>query len=205
MFGKIKVAALLSALLLGALVLSCSEDSNYDQRAVLYVSSINEGKPFLSDVLNQGDSLWNRTRSAYKTDDDFITEDRVQVVFHNKPYNKIVDPSQGALGNFLVTGYDVEFIPLGGAPVPVQPFSGRMSTLVPANEEVTAEILLVPYGAKVVDPLFSLEYNPNVEIMTHARIIFHGEEVQTNRKTDFEAMVTVNFADPLTTKNQQNQ
>jgi hypothetical protein len=57
----------------------------------------------------------------------------------------------------------------------------------------------------VDDPLFSLEYNPNVEIMTHARIIFHGEEVQTNRKTDFEAMVTVNFADPLTTKNQQNQ
>ena len=203
MFGKIKVAALLSALVLGALILSCSEDSNYDQRTVVYVSSINENKPFLCDVLNQGDSLYMpHSTTVYKTDDDYVTEDRIQIVFHSKPYNEIIDPSTGALGSFLVTGYDVEFLPQGGDPVPVPPFSGKTSVLVPANEEIAAEILLVPYAAKQVSPLMELMYHPN-EIMSIARIKFYGHEVQANKEITFEAMISVNFADPLTTKNNQ--
>jgi hypothetical protein len=205
MSRRIKVAALFSALVLGAFIVSCSEDSNYDQRTVVFVSSINENAPFLSDVLNQGDSLYMpHSTTVYKTDDDYIQEDRIAVVFHNKPYNGIIDPSTGALGSFLVTGYDVEFLPLGSDPVPVPPFSGKTSVLVPANEEVTAEILLVPYAAKQVSPLQPLQYHPG-EIMSHARFTFHGHEIQANKEITFEAMVTVNFADPLTTKdNQQN-
>ena len=206
MYGKIKVAALLTTIVLGALILSCSEDSNYDQRTVVFVSSINENKPFLADVLNQGDSLYMpRSTTVYKTDDDYIVEDKIAVVFHNKPYNGIMDPTTGGLGSFLVTGYDVEFIPLGSNPVPVPAFSGKTSVLVPANEEVTAEILLVPYAAKQVSPLEELMYSPN-EIMSYARIIFYGHEVQADKdQITFETMITVNFADPLTTKtNQQN-
>jgi hypothetical protein len=204
MFGKIKVAALLSALVLGALIVSCSEDSNYDQRTVVYVSSINENKPFLCDVLNQGDSLYiSRSTTIYKITDDYITEDRIQIVFHNKPYNGIIDPSTGALGSFLVTGYDVEFIPRAGDPVPVPAFSGKTSVLVPANEEVAAEILLVPYAAKQDSVLARLMYQPG-EIMSNAHLKFYGHEVQANKEITFEAMITVNFADPLTTKNNQN-
>jgi len=41
--------------------------------------------------------------------------------------------------------------------------------------------------------------------MSIARIKFYGHEVQANEEITFEAMITVNFADPLTTKdNQQN-
>jgi hypothetical protein len=202
MSGKAKVAAFLSALILGALILSCSEDSNYDQRAVVYVSSINDDKPFLCDVLNQGDSLWNSTKTAYKTDDDFITEEWVKIVFHNKPYSAIIDPAAGDLGNVLITSYDVSFTPLGGAAVPVQPFTGHTSILVPPDEFVPASILICPFAAKQVDPLLSLMYSPN-EIMSYAHVVFHAEEVQTTRTFTFETSLTVNFADPLNSKDNQ--
>ncbi len=199
MSGKVKAAVVASALVLITVVLSCSEDSNYDQRTVVYVSSINKDAPFLCDVLCQGDSIYEKDQIHFKYSDDFVTEDWIQVVFTNKPYNSIVDPDKGSLGDFLVTGYDVEFIPYRGAPVPVPPFSGSTSVLVPAGTAVPASILLVPYAFKNVDPLLSLMYTNN-EIMARAHITFHGQEVQTNNNISFEVNVTVNFADPLVTK-----
>ena len=67
MFGKSKVVVLASALLLVAVILSCSEDTNYDQRTVVYVGGINGDKPFMCDVLNQGDSLYEEDMITYKT------------------------------------------------------------------------------------------------------------------------------------------
>jgi len=199
MSGKVKAAVVASALVLITVILSCSEDSNYDQRTVVYVSSINKDAPYLCDVLCQGDSIYQKDQIHFKYSDDFVTEDWIQVVFTNKPYNSIVDPNKGSLGDFLVTGYDVEFIPYGGAPVPVQPFSGTTSVLVPSGTAVPASILLVPFAAKNVDPLLGLMYTNN-EIMARAHITFHGQEVQTNNNIKFEVNVTVDFADPLVTK-----
>ena len=199
MSGKVKAAVVASALVLITVILSCSEDSNYDQITVVYVSSINKDAPYLCDVLCQGDSIYEKDQIHYKYSDDFVTEDWIQVVFTNKPYNSIVDPDKGSLGDFLVTGYDVEFIPYGGAPVPVQPFSGTTSVLVPSGTAVPASILLVPFAAKNVDPLLGLMYTNN-EIMARAHITFHGQEVQTNNNIKFEVNVTVDFADPLVTK-----
>jgi hypothetical protein len=64
---------------------------------------------------------------------------------------------------------------------------------------VEAYIVLVPFAAKTVDPLLSIEYT-NQEIYTNAHITFRGVEVQTNRELKFEAGLHVNFADPLITK-----
>jgi hypothetical protein len=204
MFGKSKVVMLAFALLLAAVILGCSEDSNYDQRTVVYVGGINGDKPFLCDVLSQGDSLYMPDMVTYKTSDDFITEDWVEVVFYNKPYSTVIEPGTGSLGDFLVTGYDVEFIPLGGASNPVASFSGSTSILVPASESVTGSILLVPFSSKNVDPLNSMKYSP-LEIMSRAHITFHGRYVQTTTDVEFTADLTVNFADPLLTTNDQNQ
>ncbi|MFA4947568.1 MAG: hypothetical protein WC674_03545 [Candidatus Krumholzibacteriia bacterium] len=204
MFGKSKVVVLASALLLVAVILSCSEDSNYDQRTVVYVGGINGDKPFLCDVLNQGDSLFKEDMITYKTVDDNITEDYVAVVFYNKPYSTVVEPGAGSLGDFLVTGYDVEFIPFGAAAIPVPSFSGSTSILVPASGSVTGNILLVPFSAKNIDPLDSMKYTP-LEIMTRAHITFRGHYLQTSTNVEFVADLSVNFADPLLTTNDQNQ
>ncbi|MBN1884583.1 MAG: hypothetical protein JW876_03530 [Candidatus Krumholzibacteriota bacterium] len=193
---KFTFIALMLTLVAGAAIIGCDEDSNYDQRTVLYVSNFNEGKPFLSDVLNQGDSLYYDDEVTYKISDDYVEEDWLKVEFHNKPYNGIIDPASGALGDFLLTGYDVSFIPMGGAAVPVQNFSGTMSTLVPADAYVEAYILLVPFAAKLVTPLFDIHYS-NSEILANAYITFHGHEVQTERDIDFSASIVVGFADVL--------
>lgn len=200
MFGKSKVVVLAFALLLVAVILGCSEDSNYDQRTVVYVGGINGDSPFLCDVLSQGDSLYQDDLITYKTSDDFITEDRVEVVFYNKAYSTVVEPGTGSLGDFLVTGYDVEFIPLDGGSTPVAAFTGSTSILVPESESVTGTILLVPFAAKNVDPLDSMKYSP-LEIMARAHFTFHGHYLQTSTLVEFEANLTVNFADPLTTTN----
>ena len=206
MSRKVKVLAFASALVLVAIIMSCSEDSNYDQRTVVYVSSIANDRPFICDVLCQGDSVFEDDGVTFLRGDDFITEDYLPVVFTNTPYNSIVDPANGSLGQFLVTGYDVEFIPYGGAAVPVQPFSGTTSILVPSGESVEAYILIVPFGAKALQPLLGLAYQTDdLEIMARAHITFHGEEIQAGTKVDFEANVTVNFADPLLTKTDQEK
>lgn len=202
MFKPTHLISFVAALVLAVILMSCTDESNYDQRTVVYVASMNDDAPFLCDVLNQGDSLYERDGVTYKTDDDYITEDFIKVVFHNRPYNNIVDPGSGSLGDFLVTDYDVEFVPYGSAPVPVEPFSGKTSIYVPAGELVEGYILIVPFGAKNVDPLLSLMYTPQ-EIMTIANITFRGHEIQTDREVSFSAGLTVNFADPLLTKSQQ--
>jgi len=204
MFGKRKVVILAFALLLATVILSCSEDSNYDQLTVVYVGGINADKPFLCDVLSQGDSLYNPDLITYKTIDDFVNEDWVEVVFYNKPYSSIIEPGTGSLGDFLVTGYDVEFIPLDRSETPVASFSGSTSILVPASESVTGYALLVPYSAKNSDPLDSMKYT-NIEIMARAHFTFHGHYVQTTTQVEFEADLSVNFADPLLTTSDQNQ
>lgn len=185
-----------TALIIGALLVGCDEDSNYDQRTIVYISNINEGFPVLSDVRNQGDSLYERDGVTWKRDDDYWVEDWVTVEFHNRPYSSIVDPCNSSLGDFLVTSYDVEFITMDGTPTPVPPFTGETSVLVPANSLVEAAILLVPVAAKQVSPLVDLEYTAN-EIMTNVHITFHGHEIQTDREVHFPAGVVVNFADIL--------
>jgi hypothetical protein len=204
MFGKSKVVVLASALLILGVILSCSEDTNYDQRTVVYVGGVNEDKPFMCDVLNQGDSLFQEDMVTYKTIDDNVTEDYVAVLFYNKPYSTVIEPGTGSLGDFLVTGYDVTFHSMGGADEPVAPFSGSTSILVPASGSVTAYVLLVPFSAKNSDPLDSMKYTA-IEIMSRAHIIFHGHYVQTETLVDFATDLTVDFADPLLTTQDQNK
>lgn len=206
MSRKVMLITFASLFMLVAVIMSCSEDTNYDQRTVVYVSSISHDRPFICDVLCQGDSVFNSDGVSFKFSDDYISEDFMAVEFTNKPYNSIVDVGEGSLGQFLVTGYDVEFIPYGGATVPLPPFSGTTSILVPAGESVEAYILIVPFQAKAVQPLIGLAYQADdLEILARAHITFHGEEVQGGNKVDFEASVSVSFADPLLTKTDQQK
>lgn len=185
-----------AGVLLALILLSCSENTPYDQRTVLIVSSVNDGSPFFSDVLNQGDSLYEKDGVTLKTDDDYVVEDYLKVTFYNKPYSNILDFDESSLGDFIVTGYDVEFVRTDGGTSPVPPFSGETSVLVPANSTVDANILLVPFSLKNQSPLVDLRYSPN-EILAYAHIKFYGHEVQTDRNLFFETGISVCFGDKL--------
>jgi hypothetical protein len=189
--------ALISVVCVWFLVIGCDEDSNYDERTVVYVASINDNIPFLSDVLDQGDSVYTKDHSSYLIYDDFVAEDYVKVQFHNKPYNSVLNVDCGtSLGDFLVTDYTVEFINMTGGASPVAPIVGKTSILVPANTFVEGYILLVPFAAKLIPPLSDLVYTNN-SIPAMANINFSGHEVQTDNVVEFSCGLTVNFADPL--------
>ena len=200
---KMSLVAAVMLIVGAAVMIGCdSKPDNYTTRTIVYVSYINEGMPFMCDVLYQGDSLYYEDTFILKLEDDFITEDRVKVLVHNRPYNALIEP-QLSLGDFLVTGYTVEFVSTDGGPTPLPPFTGNTSVLVPANEMVEFWIVIVPFDAKTVDPLLSMQYT-NQEIYSNARIIFTGHEIQTSREISFEAGLHVNFADPLITKSNKD-
>jgi len=193
---KLTAIALISIVAVWFFVMGCDEDSNYDSRTVVYVSSINDNAPYLSDVLNQGDSIYDQSGTQRITNDDYVEEDWLKVQFYNKPYNGIVGTGGGSLGDFLVTDYTVEFVSLTGGASPVVPFTGQTSILVPCNSMVEGFILVVPMYAKLISPLVDMQYTA-LEVMTVANITFSGHEVQTDRIVEFSCGVTVNFADPL--------
>jgi len=196
---KMSLVAAVVLLVGAAVMVGCdNKPDNYTTRTIVYVSYMNDGMPYLCDVLEQGDSLYYEDTFTLKLEDDYIREDRVKVLVHNRPYNGIIEPAL-SLGDFLVTGYTVEFVPTDGSSAPLPPFTGNTSVLIPADEMVEFWIVLVPFDAKTVDPLFSMQYT-NQEIYTNARITFRGHEVQTTREIAFVAGLHVNFADPLITK-----
>ena len=200
---KMSLVAVAFVMVGAAVMVGCdSKPDNYTGRTIVYVSYMNDGMPYLCDVLEQGDSLYYEETFILKLEDDFIREDRVKVIFHNRPYNGLVEPAL-SLGDFLVTGYTVEFATTDGSPNPVSAFTGQTSVLIPANEMVEAWIVLVPFDAKTVDPLLSMQYT-NQEIYANATVTFTGHEVQTDREISFTAGLHVNFADPLITKNNKD-
>jgi hypothetical protein len=200
---KMSLVAAVMIIVGAAVMVGCdNKPDNYKSRTIVYVSYINDGMPYLCDVLEQGDSLYYEETFILKLEDDYITEDRVKVTIANRPYDGLVEPAL-SLGDFLVTSYTVEFVTTDGSPTPLPPFTGNTSVLVPSDEMVEAWIVLVPFAAKTVDPLLSMEYT-NQEIYANAKITFSGHEVQTNREITFEAGLHVNFADPLITKNNKD-
>ncbi len=192
------ILTIISLMVFVGVMQGCDEDTSYDSRTVVYVSNINDGAPYFSDVLNQGDSL-RRENGDIVDIDDYIEEDWIKVTIHNRPYSSIANPAVSSLGDFLLTDYEVRFTTQGGATNPVPTFTGETSILVPSNSTVEAFILLVPFNAKTVDPLFAMRYT-DLEILASANITFRGHEVQTDRDIEFNASISVNFADFLGTE-----
>ena len=153
-------------LMVGAIIMvGCdNKPDNYTTRTIVYVSYMNDGMPYLCDVLSQGDSLYYQDTEDYKFTDDCITD---------------------------------------GNPTPLPPFTGNTSVLIPENEMIEAWIVIVPFDAKTVDPLVSMQYT-NLEIYTNATVTFRGHEIQTDREITFTAGLHVNFVDPLITKSNED-
>ncbi|MBD3178638.1 MAG: hypothetical protein GF417_03025 [Candidatus Latescibacteria bacterium] len=197
--SKVYSAVCAAIIFFGLFLCGCEADSSYEQRSVVYVSNINQGGgAFFSDVLNQGDTLFVEGTTTYQTQDDFVEEDNLILEFTNKPYSGLIDVDNGALSDFLVTGYEIVFEPMGGADIPVESFSGKTSILVPANTAVEAAIMIVPFQSKNRMPLMGMRYT-GLEILSNAHITFRGHEVRTDRNYTFEAGLMVNFGDELTT------
>jgi len=75
-----------------AFLVGCQSDPE-EKRAVITVSSINDNQPYFSDVISQGDSVYDRSGTPV-TWDDYVDEDWVNVTFYNKPTTRSTRPSR---------------------------------------------------------------------------------------------------------------
>jgi len=183
-----------------SLLASC--DSNSEQkRAVITVFSMNDNEPFFSDVLAQGDSVYDISGAPIQRD-DFVKEDYINITFYNKPYNdyNTADPGD-PLGEFLITRYRIDWERVDGSGTEVPPpFNGATSLILPIGAVTEGAVLLVPFEEKNKTYLQELSYvGPRVgqEVMCIAHYTFWGHEVGTggNRETSFKASISVNFGD----------
>ena len=66
-----------------AILVGCN-DGDEDTRTVITVASINDNQPFFSDVLAQGDSVYDKSGVPI-TRDDYVVEDEVLLVIPAVP------------------------------------------------------------------------------------------------------------------------
>lgn len=203
---KLKVAFFASLILVAGLVLGSCNNNNESQRSVVTVTSINGNAPFLSDVLDQGDSTYT-SGGAPVTQDDFVMEDWVPVVFKNRSYLPGTMGPNEPLSDFIITRYRVEWRwnePSGGLGLP-PPHDGATSLSIPSGEEVLGFFLLVPYEVKNSALMTAINYlNPGPppgawpdEYLMIASITFWGHEVGSEDEWEIPIELTVNFADPV--------
>lgn len=182
-----------------SLLASCNDDLE-DTRSIVTVASINENEPFFSDVLSQGDSVYDKSGVAI-TRDDYVVEDWVPVVFYNKPYNEFTTTSPGEpFGEVIITNYRIEWERIDnlGTEVP-NAYQGATSVVVPVGEMVQGGVLLVPFYEKNRAFLQELNYlGPRVgqEVLCIAHLTFWGHEVGApSREFTFNASLSVSFGD----------
>lgn len=181
-----------------ALLVSC--DDSEDTRSIVTVASINDNQPFFSDVLAQGDSVYDKSGIAV-TRDDYVAEDWVSVAFYNKPYSPFQTASPGEpYGEFIVTRYQItwERMDATGTEVP-NTYVGGTSIVLPVGEVTVGGVLLVPFYEKNRAFLQELNYlGPRVgeEVLCIAHFIFWGHEVGVpSREISFKADLSVDFGD----------
>ena len=183
-----------TALFIGlvAFVLGCDESAEQNT-FVVNVSSINNGSPLLSDVVNCAEP----TACTIPTD-------VVPVQFTNRIVSpNIVDPGT-AWYDFHLRRYTVRFRRTDGGPTSGPGWdlnnfahSGSTSAIIPANGSAEVGILVVPVGMKSTTPFVELQTGGVINLV--ADIDFVGSSaIEVDGEIHVPVSLTVsvaNFAD----------
>jgi len=146
-------------------------------------------------LINGGDALQSSVRNAgtdliYGTEDDFITEDEVWVVFHNAPSDdQGTMESSGAFSAVTMNRYRVSFI----SDVPLDSISGGMHAYVRSGETTGVGVVVMPAFRKVIDPLVGIYNGTHQPIEATARLEFWGEEKTSGDNIYIEGFMPMNF------------
>ncbi len=202
----------LIGVLIVALGCDATDNENESNRSVIVVNSINDGNPFFSDVLDQGDTLFD-VSGAYFALDDFVVEDLVPVSFFNRPYDQTVITGPGLpYGDFLVTSYDITWTELdnnsSAGPLPISSMNSvnnGTNIFVQSGGVGLGSILLVPFSQKTGTSLWILRHPaaPGLpaaaggEITALANITFRGHEVGTDHEILIPTSLLVSFGDVI--------
>jgi len=160
-----------------ALLAGC-DDTPEQNRSVVTVASINCGVPGWSDML---------TDSMGRADTWTVA------IMQNRPYSGLITTVPGGpYGDFLVTGYVINWTALNGGPV----LPSRMEPTgfsIPSGEFFGASIRLVSIPEKQSLAAALPGLDGSEAIMMQAEIIFMGHETGTERDVEVKTGLTVSF------------
>lgn len=183
------------------IVAGCSTDHK-TQRSLLTVDQVNSGAPVISDVFDQGDSLFDLAGALVDRDDLGIVPDFILFVFSNKASSSIVQPQEGGtFGDYIIERYEIIWRRLDGGPVPppsIEQFSLRVGTA----DVAAAYLRLVSYTTKnhpVLSDIVRYTNTPGPNagaiILMIADMTFYGHESDSDKETSFQTSVTIEFLD----------
>lgn len=175
----------LSVVVVGAVVLAgvgCDPEMNIP-RSDITLLQVNSGDALQSDVLNFGDDR------IPNTEDDFIPEDEIRIVFHNTP-SDVQGPSSpvGAFSHVTFDRYRVTYF----SNPPVDGYVGGMHAIVRSGETTGVNVVAVPAELKFRSPLFDLRSGG--EVLSTALLEFWGVEKTSDDSVYVRGNVVINFA-----------
>ncbi|MFH1845771.1 MAG: hypothetical protein ABIF77_21520 [bacterium] len=185
-------AAILLGFGLMLLLGGCSENrGNESQRLVCEVALVNGGEPLVSGYLNAGpDRLADTT-------DDFAPIDFVEVLFHARPYSRMITiPEDAPYSYFHVTGYDLIWHPVtvGGEELPNYNMIGAATDcLVPVNREASVSVLVADRYMKEATFFSDLYNGGKLPFMARCELRFRGHETGSDTEVEVVGSFMVSF------------
>lgn len=182
---------IITMLALGAVlaaVSGCETDNNERQAVVCEVELTNGGAPIISAALNTGSNPADPS-------DDFVPIDMATFTFRARPYlSRTLTDTEGPYAWFHVTGYDLVWTPLNGAPAEISDYNmtgGGMDLVVPMDDETMHAIVIVDPAMKQ-EPWFPQPAGSTI-FTARLQINFRGHASGSEHEVVVPASLTVTF------------
>jgi len=187
---KARVLITIFALTAGLVLSGCSSDNSEHEPISVEVSAINGGAPVISAAVD--------VANPSTPDDDFVPIDAVTFLFKARYFlTSTVNDPQGPLDSFHITGYDLTWTPMAGAPTdPAELLSynmtgGGLDLTVTPNEPVEAAVIIVPPAMKE-ELWYPAQYSTE-SWTAHLQINFKGHVSGSENEVVVPANMTVTF------------
>lgn len=160
--------------------------------SVMEVSAVNDGEPVIDAQIDAGPD------HILGTDDDFVPAGHRPVRVRNRAYNDFMGATaDGPFGAFVIERVAIAWEPLaaGTAADRLAAFDRSYATsiVVPRGEELTVDVMLVPFQMKAVSPLADLLAGAP-PFAAQARTTFSGHDTDApDVHYAFEALIPVEF------------
>ena len=171
------------ALLIPALVLvtGCSTDNSERERVVCEVASINGGGALVSAYfVDGGDGYFGPDLDG--NIDDKYTVDVASVLFHARPYDTdvISIPQDGAYSSFIITGYNLTWVPSTNAPAaldmtPYNVVAAPVFLQVPVGDDAAVSVMIADRALKeAIGTVLGTPWNFSQDFTALAQLQFIG-------------------------------
>jgi len=181
----------------------CDDDNSELNRNAISVSAINEGGIYVSATWDAGPD------KIVGTIDDFQPFSHMPIRVKNRPYNEfITNPDFSPYGDFRITNIKVEWVSIASgdqahlAQMQAFNFEAGYYISVPSGSEVIFNVLLVPFYAKGLAPMSTLEpLGATPSFVAVANITLTGHDSGSTSEIEVASQTMVEFIGLIVSSN----